>query len=111
MKVAESQGKVDAWWDGLSTVDQKNPVNIAKHETANAALTKAGNFLNAASQGLGTISTSTVQYSLNKTPKDPWNFLVGTQFQINKRWMIRAEYGFLSSRKQFIGGLQYRFGF
>ncbi len=39
-----------------------------------------------------------------------WNMVVGTQFQLNKHWMIRAEYGFLGSRSQFVGGLQYRFG-
>ena len=38
-----------------------------------------------------------------------WNFIIGSQFQINRSWMIRAEYGFLGSRSQFIGGLQYRF--
>jgi long-subunit fatty acid transport protein len=52
----------------------------------------------------------TVQYSLNKRPKDMWNFIVGSQYQLNKHWMLRAEYGFLGSRQQFIGGLQYRFG-
>ena len=38
------------------------------------------------------------------------NGFVGTQFQYNKHWMIRAEFGFLGSRSQIIGGLQYRFG-
>ncbi len=32
-----------------------------------------------------------------------WNFVVGTQYQINKHFMIRAEAGFLGSRTQFIG--------
>lgn len=109
MKVSQSQQKVDDWWSGLTPVEQKNPVNIAKHETANAALTKAGNILNAASQAVSSAGNSTVQYSLDKRPKDMWNFLVGTQFQVNRSWMIRAEYGFLGSRSQFLGGLQYRF--
>jgi len=55
--------------------------------------------------------TATVQYNLDKRPKDMWNFVVGTQYQYNKHWMLRLEYGFLSSRTQFIAGLQYRFGF
>jgi hypothetical protein len=29
---------------------------------------------------------------------------------LNMHFMIRAEFGFLGSRQQFIGGLQYRFG-
>ncbi|PWT79055.1 MAG: hypothetical protein C5B59_00385 [Bacteroidetes bacterium] len=109
-KVAASQQKVDAWWDGLTPVEQKNPVNIAKHNTANAALATAGSILNAASGAVSTVGNSTVQYSLDKRQKDLWNFIVGGQFQINKSWMIRAEYGFLGSRMQFIGGLQWRFG-
>jgi hypothetical protein len=39
-----------------------------------------------------------------------WNFLVGSQFQLNKHWMLRAEVGFMGSRQQFISGIQYRFG-
>lgn len=109
-KVTHSQNQVNTWWDNLSPLDQKNPLNIAKHETANAALARASQFLNGASQTVNTIGNSTVQYSLNKAPKDKWNFIIGAQYQINKQLMVRAEYGFLSSRKQFIGGIQYRFG-
>jgi len=110
MKVADSQQKVDAWWNGLTPAEQKNPVNIAKHETANTVLLKVGNVLDAASQAVSNAGKSTVDYSLDKRQKDMWNFIVGAQFQINKSWMIRAEYGFLGSRQQFIGGLQWRFG-
>jgi hypothetical protein len=110
MKVANAQGQVDAWWAGLTPVEQKNPVNIAKHETADAVLTRAGQFLNSASQVIGGVDQSTVQYSLEKAPKDKWNFLIGSQFQINKHFMLRAEYGFLGTRQQFIGGFQWRFG-
>lgn len=110
-KVANSQEQVDTWWSNLSPREQQNPVNMAKYKTANAALDKAGQLLNAASQAVSTAASSTVQYSLDKRPKDKWNFIIGTQYQLNKHFMVRAEYGFLSSRHQFIGGLQYRFGF
>jgi hypothetical protein len=109
-KVADAQVQVDAWWNGLTPPQQNNPVNKAKYETANQALTAAGNILNAADGALSTISTSTIQYSLDKKVKDKWNFIVGSQFQLNKHWMLRLEYGFLGSREQFLGGLQYRFG-
>jgi len=109
-KVAESQVQVDAWWNNLTPPQQNNPVNQAKYETANRALATAGNVLNAAEGALSTISTSTVQYSLDKRVKNMWNFIVGGQFQLNKHWMLRGEYGFLGSRQQFLGGLQYRFG-
>jgi hypothetical protein len=109
-KVASTQGQVDTWWTSLTPIEQKNPVNVAKYETANRALDAAGNFLNGLDQALNDENYSTVQYSLDKRPKDMWNFIVGTQYQHNKHWMVRCEFGFLGSRQQVIAGLQYRFG-
>jgi hypothetical protein len=109
-KVEETQVAVDSWWNGLTSIEQKNPVNAAKYETANRVLETGGNVLNSIDGALNDEQTATVQYQLNKRPKDMWNFIVGTQYQINKHFMIRAECGFLASRTQFIGGLQYRFG-
>jgi hypothetical protein len=109
-KVGTAQAQVDAWWNSLSAAEQQNPVNIARFNTANQALAAAGNLLTAVDGALSNAETATVQYSLEKRPKDMWNVIVGSQFQLNRHWMIRAEYGFLTSRKQFIGGLQYRFG-
>jgi hypothetical protein len=109
-KVAEGQIKVDGWWNGLTQPEQKNPVNIAKHETADRALQKAGDLFNSMDAALNDDQYASVQYSLNKSLKDKWNFIVGSQYQISKHFMIRAEYGFLGSRQQFMTGLQYRFG-
>jgi hypothetical protein len=110
-KVQEKQIEVDNWWAGLTPVEQKNPVNIAKYGTANRALTAAGNLYSSIDAALNDEKNATVQYSLEKNLKEKWNFIVGSQFQLNKHFMLRAEYGFLGERKQFIGGLQYRFGF
>jgi hypothetical protein len=109
-KVADTQVKVDSWWSGLTPVEQKNPVNVAKHTTADRALQTAGNLFTSMDAALNDEQQASVQYSLTKYPKDMWNFVLGSQLQINKHYMIRAEYGFLGSRQQFIGGLQYRFG-
>jgi hypothetical protein len=109
-KVADGQIGVDEWWAGLSPVEQANPVNQAKYETANRTLETVGNLLNSIDGALNDDQTATVQYSMDKRPKDAWNFVLGSQYQINKHFMIRAEAGFLGSRKQFMGGLQYRFG-
>jgi hypothetical protein len=110
-KVAEKQATVDAWWNGLSNSQKQNPINVAKHNAANRALSAAGEILNSLDGALNTVGSSTVQYSLSKRVKDPWNFTIGSQYQLSRRWMIRAEYGFLGSRTQLITGLQYRFGF
>jgi hypothetical protein len=108
-KLQESQQKVDTWWNGLSPAEQKNPVNAAKHEAANTALATFGKVVDGASQIVSGAGESSVQYSLSKTQKEKWNFLIGGQYQINRSWMIRAEYGFLGARQQLIAGLQYRF--
>lgn len=107
--VGEKQVEVDEWWAGLTPAEQRNPVNEAKYETANRALDTAGNVLNAADAALNDGTSATVQYSLEKNLKDKWNFLIGSQYQLNKHWMLRAEYGFLGSRTQFMTSLQYRF--
>jgi hypothetical protein len=109
-KVESGQVAVDEWWSGLTPTEQKNPANKAKYETANRTLDAAGNLLNTMDGALNDDQSATVQYSLNKRPKNMWNFVLGTQYQINKHFMLRAEAGFLASRTQFIGGLQYRFG-
>jgi hypothetical protein len=109
-RVESGQIAVDEWWSGLTPVEQKNPANKAKYATANRTLDAAGNLFNTMDAALNDDKTASVQYSLNKRPKDMWNFIIGSQYQINKHFMIRAEYGFRGSRQQFIGGLQYRFG-
>ncbi len=110
VKVGETSQQVTAWWDGLTPVEQKNPVNVSKYEAANKALGKASDVLTAADAALNDGNSATVQYSLEKSLKNKWNFVIGTQFQINRHFMLRAEYGFLGTRNQFIGGVQYRFG-
>ena len=109
-KVGDAQQQVNAWWASLTPPQQQNPVNKAKYNTANRALARAGEILSSADNAINTITTSTVQYSMDKRPKDPWNFIVGSQFQLNKHLMLRGEYGFLGSRTQFLVGLQFRFG-
>ncbi len=110
-KVNNAQQQVDTWWAGLSQQEQNNPVNQAKYETANNVLDRAGQFLASADNAVNNITTSTVQYSMDKRPADPWNIIVGAQFQLNKHLMLRFEYGgFAGSREQYMTGLQYRFG-
>lgn len=109
-RVEDSRQQVDTWWANLTPAEQKNPVNIAKHETANRALDAAGRFINGLDQALNDEQYASVQYSLDKRQKNMWNFIVGSQYQYNKHWMLRLEIGFFGSRQQLLGGLQYRFG-
>lgn len=108
--VAQKQESVDTWWAGLSPIEQAKPSNIAKHNTANRALETAGNVLNSLDGALSTAESSSVQYSLEKKQKNMWNFIVGSQYQFSRHLMFRAEVGFLGTRTQVLGSLQYRFG-
>ncbi|WP_430817663.1 hypothetical protein [Carboxylicivirga sp. RSCT41] len=107
-KVEEGQQHVNDWWNelpsGIPGVGQNNPVNKAKKAAADKAFDIAGTALDAASRA------ESVQYSLEKRQANMWNFLIGSQYQLNKHFMVRAEFGILGTRQQFIGGLQYRFG-
>jgi hypothetical protein len=109
-RVDETAGQVEEWWEGLTPVEQKNPVNIAKYEGANKLIGTAGSVLTSMDGALNDGQDATVQYSLEKSLENMWNFVIGTQFQINRHLMVRVEYGFLGTRQQVITGLQYRFG-
>jgi len=109
-KVSEAQTNLEAWWNGLPPEEQNNPVNKAKYETANRVIGRSAGMLTSIDGALSNAESASVQYSLTKRPKDMWNFIVGSQFQLNKHFMIRAEYGFLGTRQQLTAGLQYRFG-
>ena len=52
---------------------------------------------------------SVVKYGIEKQVKDTWNMLIGAQFQFNKHWMLRSEFGFLGSRSSHLISLNYRF--
>ncbi|MCK6620255.1 MAG: hypothetical protein HUU32_19720 [Calditrichaceae bacterium] len=109
-RVEDAQMQVDAWWNGLSPLEQQNPANKARYETANRAIDRASAFLTNLDGALSNAGSATVQYSLEKSQLNEWNFIVGSQFQLNRSLMFRGEFGFLGARKQFIGGIQYRFG-
>ena len=38
---------------------------------------------------------TTINYQLHKAPADPWNMLAGANIDLNKRWTLRAEAGFI----------------
>ena len=109
-KIDYAQEQVDSWWNALPPEEQANPINEARYNTANRAIETTSNLLTAVDGALSNAENATVQYSLDKNLKNKWNFIVGSQLQLSRHWMLRAEFGFLGSRQQFIGGLQYRFG-
>ena len=109
-KVGEAQTELDQWWSNLTPIEQANPINKVKYETNQAKLNLAATVLDAAGNAVDTADNSTLDYALDKAQAKLWSMTLGSQFQLNKSWMIRGEYGFSSGRKQVMFGLQYRFG-
>jgi len=50
-----------------------------------------------------------VDFSVRIKAKDPWNLLLGGNWQLNKRWSIVAEVGGVLDRFQATGGAMFRF--
>lgn len=50
-----------------------------------------------------------VRYGMQKQVKEAWNGIIGIQYQMNKRWMIRSEGGIIGDRKSLLLSLNYRF--
>jgi len=65
---------------------------------------------NLALGGLNRAEDTTVFYKFDKGLEYPMNMLLGFQYQFNKRWSGRAEYGFLQSKQQLFFNLVYYFG-
>jgi len=55
------------------------------------------------------IGESEIDYELQKRVAAPFNLIVGAQYQLNKRWMLRTELGVFGKRSQFLLNLNYRF--
>ena len=55
------------------------------------------------------ISETTILYSMDKSPVQLWNLIIGGQYKFNKRWQLRSEVGFFGSGPQFLFSLNYRF--
>ena len=109
-RVGEAQVELDTWWESLTPIEQANPINQVRREANQRKIDVAATVLNAADDAVDNAENSTLDYTLDKKQAKLWSMTVGSQFQLNKAWMLRAEYGFSSGREQFFVGLQYRFG-
>ena len=52
---------------------------------------------------------TTFAFRIDQRNRDRWNYLLGFNWDLNKRWSVMAEAGFGGSRENFIGGVTYRF--
>ncbi len=52
--------------------------------------------------------SAVIRYSMDKQVAEKWNGIIGAQYQINKRWMIRSEGGVIGNRTSFYFSVNYR---
>lgn len=87
----------------LNSLNPNNPIDAKKIEVANEVLTPIFERIGAAD------GDAIVRYSLAKQVKEPWNGIIGAQYQPNKNWMFRAEGGVIGDRKSLLLSVNWRF--
>lgn len=50
-----------------------------------------------------------IRYGMDKQTKQLWNGVIGGQFQMNKAWQLRTEFGLIGDRQSYLVSLNYRF--
>ncbi len=60
--------------------------------------------------GVENLTETTVHYTFNKRLEYEWNMVIGGNYTFNKKWALRAEYGFLKSKQSLMVNLAYSFG-
>ncbi len=85
----------NTWYDGLS--------DIKKAVVDQTAIPNIIDRLAAAD------GSATIKYGMDKQVSEKWNGVFGAQFQYNKRWMLRTEWGLIGDRKSALLSLNYRF--
>ncbi len=53
--------------------------------------------------------TTTLSFIITQRNKDRWNYLLGFNWDLSKKWSVMAEGGFGGTRENFIAGITYRF--
>jgi hypothetical protein len=91
---AKGQEIID-YWDGLTIGEKLDPTNIILKGIGDRLLVADGE--------------SIIRYGMDKQVLREWNGIFGAQFQFNKRWMLRTEWGLIGDRKSGLLSLNYRF--
>lgn len=60
--------------------------------------------------GITNFTNATIHYKFDKRLERNWNFVLGGQWQINRRLQFRSEFGTIKNKTQVMASLNYRFG-
>lgn len=98
-KIAENEAKIE----DLHPILDANEIITLKGQ--NLFLSSLQNRIND-----NDVFSTNVNYFIKKDLIQTNTFQFGFNFQINKKWMLRGEYGVSDSQRFLLTGLQYRFG-
>lgn len=87
----ENEQKLDNWYNGLTP--------LQKELYGNRVYDAFNNFFD-----------TTVHYRFDKRLEENYNLLIGGQYQFNRKWQLRGEYGAINSKQQLMLSLNYAFG-
>lgn len=94
---------VDDYWNWYNALDATKPVDRKKIETADAVLTPLVDRIDALD------GDAIIGYGMDKQTKQLWNGVMGAQYQMNKAWQLRAEWGLIGDRESYLVSINYRF--
>jgi len=82
-------------------------------EAKNVALTKTNSALSTKQTDINEsgVYETDINYSIKKELISPWSFQFGFNFEVNKHFMLRGEYGVSEHQRLLLTGINYRFGF
>jgi len=87
--------EINDYWDTLTPDEKLDPANIVMKAVGDRLLVADGDAI--------------IKYGMDKQVLEEWNGIFGAQFQLNKRWMLRTEWGLIGDRKSALASLNYRF--
>jgi hypothetical protein len=87
--------EINDYWDTLTPQEKLDPGNIVVKAIGDKLLEADGDAI--------------IKYGMDKQVLQEWNGIFGAQFQLNKRWMLRTEWGLIGDRKSALASLNYRF--
>ena len=88
------------WYNAL---DPDKPLDAKKIEIADEILTPIVEKIGEAD------GDAVISYGMNKKTSERWNGIIGAQYQYNKRWQLRTEWGVIGDRRSMLFSLNYRF--
>lgn len=94
------------WYNGLTPIQQKT-LNRVYNQIEDAVYDKTGEAIDI---GEGNLFSSDIGYNIKKELIQTTSFQFGGQFEFDKRWALRGEFGIAKEIKFILFGINYRLG-